>query len=145
MRRLDLRGSTADPRTVLPRADVDVESVTAQIKPILADVAARGDEAVLDWGARFDGVRSAHVRVPREVINACRRIVASRLDTEVVLPAVDLEAHAGRVVDVRAGEEAFPRLASARGPASRKRKAGLDDTSGLATAGDNYRSAAVNA
>ena len=68
MRRLDLRGSTADPRTVLPRADVDVESVTAQVRPILADVHSRGDDAVLDWSERFDGVRPASLRVPQDVI-----------------------------------------------------------------------------
>jgi len=68
MRRLDLRGSTADPRTVLPRADVDVESVAAQVHPVLADVRARGDQAVLEWGARFDGVEPPSLSVPAVVI-----------------------------------------------------------------------------
>lgn len=68
MRRLDLRGSSADPRTVLPRADVDVDSVTAQVRPILVDVRERGDAAVLDWSERFDGVRPASLRVPAAVI-----------------------------------------------------------------------------
>jgi histidinol dehydrogenase len=69
MRRLDLRGSTAEPRSVLPRADVDVESVTAQVRPILADVRERGDAAVLEWSERFDGVRPDSIRVPQAVVD----------------------------------------------------------------------------
>jgi histidinol dehydrogenase len=55
---------------VLPRADVDVESVTAAVRPILADVHERGDAAVLEWSERFDGVRPESLRVPQAVVNA---------------------------------------------------------------------------
>jgi len=69
IRRLDLRGSSADPRDVLPRAAVDVESVLATVTPIVADVRDRGAEAVLEWGERLDGVRPPSLRVPQSAID----------------------------------------------------------------------------
>ncbi|HEX5115024.1 MAG TPA: histidinol dehydrogenase [Pseudonocardiaceae bacterium] len=73
LRRTDLRGSVPAPaalRALLPRADVDVEAVVDRIRPIVADVAARGVPAVLDHTERFDRVRPAGVRVPAEAIAA---------------------------------------------------------------------------
>jgi histidinol dehydrogenase len=69
IRRLDLRGSRADPRRVLPRAAVDVESVLATVRPIVEDVRDRGAEAVLEWGERLDGVRPPHLRIPQEALD----------------------------------------------------------------------------
>ncbi len=42
----------------------------AAVKEILADVRARGDEALADLTERFDGVRPPHLRVPAEEIAA---------------------------------------------------------------------------
>ena len=70
IRRLDLRGSHADPRAVLPRAAVDVESVLETVRPIVDDVRDRGAEAVLEWGERLDGVRPPSLRVPQEALDA---------------------------------------------------------------------------
>jgi histidinol dehydrogenase len=70
IRRLDLRGSHADPRDVLPRAAVDVESVLATVRPIVEDVRDRGAEAVLSWGERLDGVRPPSLRVPQQALDA---------------------------------------------------------------------------
>jgi histidinol dehydrogenase len=70
IQRIDLRGSLADPRSVLPRAAVDVEQATATVLPIVRDVQERGADAVLDWTERLDGVRPAHLRVPAEAIAA---------------------------------------------------------------------------
>ena len=47
----------------MPRADVDVADAVATVAPILADVRARGVEAVLEYGERFDGVRPPSLRV----------------------------------------------------------------------------------
>ncbi len=69
IRRLDLRGSTADPRDALPRAAVDVESVLATVRPIVEDVRDRGAEAVLAWGERLDGVRPPSLRVPQSALD----------------------------------------------------------------------------
>ena len=68
IRRIDLRGSDADPRSILPRAAVDVEQALATVTPIIADVRERGYAAVLDWTERLDGVRPMSVRVPAAAI-----------------------------------------------------------------------------
>lgn len=70
MRVLDLRDSAVDPRTVMPRAALDVEAATAAVKPVIDDVAARGAVAVLDWCERFDGVRPASLRVPSSALES---------------------------------------------------------------------------
>jgi histidinol dehydrogenase len=69
IRRIDLRGSDADPRDALPRAAVDVESVLATVRPIVDDVRQRGAEAVLEWGERLDGVRPPSLRVPQRALD----------------------------------------------------------------------------
>ena len=70
IRRIDLRGSDVDPRDVLPRAAVDVESVLHTVRPIVEDVHQRGTEAVLEWGERLDGVRPPSLRVPQKALDA---------------------------------------------------------------------------
>ncbi len=70
IRRLDLRGSTSDPRAALPRAAMDVEEALEAVRPIVADVRARGAAAVLDWSERLDGVRPPALRVPQAAIDA---------------------------------------------------------------------------
>ena len=69
--RTDLRGTTSSAaalRSVLPRGEVDVESVLATVRPIVADVRARGVDAVLELGEHFDRVRPETVRVPPAAI-----------------------------------------------------------------------------
>ncbi|MDO8310211.1 MAG: histidinol dehydrogenase [Actinomycetota bacterium] len=66
IRRIDLRGTTIDPRTALPRAAMDVADAGERIRPILADVRSRGADAVLDWSERLDGIRPPSLRVPVE-------------------------------------------------------------------------------
>jgi histidinol dehydrogenase len=71
--RIDLRGRTLSRRELLealPRPELDVESAAAAVEPILADVRARGADALRDLAERFDGVRPEHLRVPAEAIAA---------------------------------------------------------------------------
>jgi histidinol dehydrogenase len=68
IRRIDLRASNADPRSVLPRAEINVDAVTETVLPIISDVKERGGAAVLDWSERLDGVRPRALRVPAQVI-----------------------------------------------------------------------------
>ena len=72
MRRLDLRQTDArserDYRHVVPRAAMDVEHALDAVRPICADVQARGDAALLELAERFDKVRPPAVRVPAEVL-----------------------------------------------------------------------------
>jgi histidinol dehydrogenase len=65
--RTDLReGVPGTPalRALLPRAEVDVDAVLDRVRPIVAEVAARGVPAVLELAERFDKVRPDRVRVP---------------------------------------------------------------------------------
>ena len=71
--RTDLRGrtpSTAELRAVLPRGEVDVDTVAHTVAPILDGVRERGVAAVLEFGERFDKVRPETVRVPAHRITA---------------------------------------------------------------------------
>jgi histidinol dehydrogenase len=76
--RIDLRDGlppTAALRALLPRADVDVDAVLDRVRPIVAEVAERGVDAVMDFAQRFDKVRPASVRVPvAELARALREL-----------------------------------------------------------------------
>jgi histidinol dehydrogenase len=80
--RTDLRGRVPSPaqlRGVLPRAELDVDAVLHQVRPILEAVRDRGAEAALDYTERFDGVRPTSVRVPPAELTAA----LSQLDPAV--------------------------------------------------------------
>ena len=65
--RTDLRSglpSRAELREVMPRAEVNVDAVLDQVRPIVDAVAERGVDAVLELAERFDRVRPESVRVP---------------------------------------------------------------------------------
>lgn len=67
MARIDLRGTeltAARLRATLPRGGADVEAVLPKVRPIVQAVAEGGAEAALEFGATFDGIRPAAVRVP---------------------------------------------------------------------------------
>ncbi|MDR0365934.1 MAG: histidinol dehydrogenase, partial [Bifidobacteriaceae bacterium] len=85
MRTIDLRtASVLDRATVeaaVPRAEISVEAVTAQVRPLLEDVAQRGEAALLDQAEQFDKVRPAQVRVPAEALTRA----AAALAPEVTL------------------------------------------------------------
>lgn len=71
--RVDLRGrtpTTAQLRTALPRGGVDVDSVLHQVRPVVEAVRERGAVAALEFGAKFDGVTPATVRVPAAELTA---------------------------------------------------------------------------
>ncbi|WP_026129247.1 histidinol dehydrogenase [Nocardiopsis prasina] len=67
--RIDLRGSSDDPRDALPRAEIDVADATERVRPLCEDVRHRGTEALVELTERFDGVRLTDVRVPKDAID----------------------------------------------------------------------------
>ncbi|MEO6470693.1 MAG: histidinol dehydrogenase [Aeromicrobium sp.] len=84
IRRLDLRRSfedvaVADYASAVPRADFDVAHAVEIIRPICEDVRERGEEAVLDAGERFDGIRPEGLAVADEILDGALR----NLDPEV--------------------------------------------------------------
>lgn len=62
----DLRGTPDAAAFAIPRAAVSVASASNAVAEIIAEVRARGTAAVLDLTERFDGVRTAALRVPAE-------------------------------------------------------------------------------
>ncbi|GHJ44926.1 histidinol dehydrogenase [Catellatospora sp. TT07R-123] len=71
--RIDLRGRDfagpgADPRALLPRAQLDVSQAVEQIRPLVDGIRLHGVEAIREATHRFDGVRPRALRVPAEVI-----------------------------------------------------------------------------
>jgi histidinol dehydrogenase len=68
LRLIDVRESAADPRSQVPRAEMNLADAGAVIGPVLEDVQQRGANAVLDACEKFDGVRPQSLRVPEAVI-----------------------------------------------------------------------------
>ncbi|WP_179797449.1 histidinol dehydrogenase [Actinomycetospora corticicola] len=72
---------------MLPRAEMNVDAVVEKVRPIIDDVRDRGVEAVLEYGERFDRVRSESVRVPtaalREALEATDPQVRAALETSI--------------------------------------------------------------
>jgi histidinol dehydrogenase len=70
IRRVDLRpGLPANLNAIVPRAGLGVARAAEVVAPIVADVAARGAAAVLEYGTRFDGVTAPELRVPRAALS----------------------------------------------------------------------------
>ena len=66
---IDVRENSQLVSPVVPRAQLDVESALNLINPVLTDVEKNGDEAVLRWNEKFDGIKPKSLRVPQEVID----------------------------------------------------------------------------
>ena len=70
LNRIDLRGSTADPRRLLPRAALDVAAAMEAVRPVVEAVREHGASAVREATERFDGVAVTALRVPVAEIRA---------------------------------------------------------------------------
>jgi len=88
--RIDLRGRALDteavsggmqpdPRALVPRAELDVEAALAVVRPIVEDVRHRGEAALIEYAARFDGVELEQVLVPAAALAEA----AEQLDPQV--------------------------------------------------------------
>ncbi|ASW57856.1 histidinol dehydrogenase [Plantactinospora sp. KBS50] len=77
--RIDLRGSSRDPRELLPRAQLDVSVAVEKIRPLVEAVREHGFAAIRDATERFDGIRPERLRVPAEAVKEAE----GRLDPQV--------------------------------------------------------------
>ncbi|HTA07668.1 MAG TPA: histidinol dehydrogenase, partial [Streptosporangiaceae bacterium] len=74
--RIDLRGrkpaalAPAALAALLPRAVLDVGAALDAVRPVCADVRARGGAAVREYSQKFDGVDVASTRVPARELSA---------------------------------------------------------------------------
>uniref|UniRef100_UPI0025C520DB histidinol dehydrogenase n=1 Tax=Demequina sp. TaxID=2050685 RepID=UPI0025C520DB len=69
----DLRGRALSARELLdivPRAEIDVDAALATVLPILADVRARGEQALREYGDRFDGGAPDSLRIDPAAIES---------------------------------------------------------------------------
>lgn len=64
LRVLDFTGIDGSYRSRLPRGGFDVDAALDVVRPIVADVAHRGEAAIAEYSQRFDGVTPASLRVP---------------------------------------------------------------------------------
>lgn len=87
---LDLRGTSPDVPSDLPRPDQAGDEPVTSVRAILAEVAARGDEALRELTRRFDGVEIDELRVPESEIRAAPNRVGAEL-------ASSLRAAAGAI------------------------------------------------
>jgi histidinol dehydrogenase len=70
IRRIDLRGVTApDYRTVVPRADFDVEAALDVVRPICDAVRHRGVAAITEYSRTFDQVEQHDIAVPAAALH----------------------------------------------------------------------------
>jgi histidinol dehydrogenase len=70
LNRIDLTGSTIDPRGLLPRARLDVAAAVEGIRPLVESVREHGADAVREATRRFDGVDLGSLRVPSQALSA---------------------------------------------------------------------------
>ncbi|HEY3722643.1 MAG TPA: histidinol dehydrogenase [Acidimicrobiia bacterium] len=101
--RLDLRGPDADPRVALEVASTPEDEPVELVREIIADVRRRGDVALRELTARFDGCEIDELRVPAA-------------EAQAALAATDPELRAalkGAAARIRGYHEA---QAAAQGP-----------------------------
>jgi histidinol dehydrogenase len=76
---------------LLNRASAPGRDVTAAVEDIFSQVAARGDEAVLDFCEKFDGVRPQNLLVAPEELAAAEESVDPELFATLRLAAANIE------------------------------------------------------
>ncbi|WP_449283325.1 histidinol dehydrogenase [Leucobacter sp.] len=111
MRTIDLRGrelSRGDLLQLVPRAAVSAEEAVERVRPLVADIAERGEAALREQALAFDGVEGHALRVPaaavadsladcppeveaalRELISRLRRASAAQVPAEQVTRMAD--------------------------------------------------------
>ncbi|MHB8244894.1 MAG: histidinol dehydrogenase [Acidimicrobiales bacterium] len=89
---LDLRHRTSDLSRLLPRPDLAGEGPVADVRAIVADVRARGDEALREYTKRFDGADIDALSVPRDHASAALDRIPSDLRVALTVARDNIEA-----------------------------------------------------
>lgn len=93
LRRLDLRGAGSDLRGRLPRPQAQVEPPIDEVRALLADVRARGDEALRELTRRFDGAEIGELRVPQETLQDALAAIPADLRTALEVALANITAY----------------------------------------------------
>jgi histidinol dehydrogenase len=90
--RLDLRGTSPGVPENLPRPDQAGDEPVAEVRAILADVRARGDEALRELTRHFDGIELGELRVPAVDVAAAPGRIDGGLAASLRAAAAAIEA-----------------------------------------------------
>ncbi|MDQ2651086.1 MAG: histidinol dehydrogenase [Actinomycetota bacterium] len=93
LRRLDLRGVEGDLRGRLPRPTAQVEPPIDEVRALLADVRARGDEALRELTARFDGAVIDELRVSPAAVQAALEQIDPALRAALEVAKANITAY----------------------------------------------------
>ncbi|WP_229075758.1 histidinol dehydrogenase [Actinoplanes sp. DH11] len=93
LNRIDLRGSSRDPRGLLPRAQLDVSVAVERIRPVVEAVHQHGFSAIREATEKFDGVTLERLRVPVAEITAAE----AALDPDVRAALLEVIERARKV------------------------------------------------
>lgn len=110
MRTIDLRGqqlSRAELLRLIPRAALSAETAVEQVRPLVSEVAERGEAALREQALTFDGVEDHALRVPADAIAAS--LADCPADVEAALRELIVRLRKGSAAQVPA--EQVTRLA----------------------------------
>ena len=93
LQRLDLRGVEGDLRGVLPRPQAQVEPPIEDVRAILADVRARGDDALRELTRRFDRADVDALRVPPAEVQAALAQIAPDVRAALTVAHANITAY----------------------------------------------------
>jgi histidinol dehydrogenase len=93
LRRLDLRGTGTDLRGRLPRPHAQVEPPIDEVRALLADVRARGDDALRELTARFDGAEIDELRVAPDELTSALAAIPADLRAALELALTNITAY----------------------------------------------------
>lgn len=106
-----LDGQPFDYRAAVPRAAFDVEHAVHAVQPIIDDVRTRGQAALLEFAAKFDGVTPENLRVPADVLARC----ADELDPALKAAFTESITRRRQVCELAEKEVDSPKITVAAG------------------------------
>lgn len=107
-------------QSILARPAQDLRELEAPVSAILQEVATRGDDALLDFTARFDGVRLAELAVSAEEIALAAEQVSPALQEAIRTAKQNIEAFH------RAQQDATPTVETMPGVRCWRRSVGIE-------------------
>jgi len=79
-------------KAILRRPAMEAAGLDKTVQAVLDEVAARGDEAVREYTARFDGVRLGNFRVSEAEINAAGQVLEEELQSAIQQARKNIES-----------------------------------------------------
>jgi len=93
LRRIDLRGYEGDLVDVLPNRPLEEDGPLDAVRQIIDDVRAGGDQAILDFGERFDGARPDSLVVGSAEMQAALAAIEEPVRTALEVASASIRLH----------------------------------------------------